>query len=177
MQLNRKGRLTLNYFRFSRYCALPWSKLNQAILSHNFVTFTEKSEYCKFSLILAGCEWGLSSVKSSESLRGLEVLMTFLDPGAGSGKVSWLWACGSPLYPWEMPISVAGMGCSKWHPGSGTARGTWLSPLPGVAWGPCVKSSWPDTAQRAAAIKVHLSVSQEGYLLELFLKQFDAWLL
>lgn len=52
--------------------------------------------------------------------------------------------------------------------------GTWQAPLPGVTWSPCVKSSWADTVQRAGAIKVDLSVSQEGYLLELFLKQFDA---
>lgn len=57
---------------------------------------------------------------------------------------------------------------------SGTQWGTRQPPLPEVAWGPYVKSSWPDIVQRAGAIKVDLSVSQEGYLLELFLKQFDA---
>lgn len=70
MWLNRKGWLIINYFRFFRYCPVPWSKLNQVIPSHqNFVIFSGKSQYDKFSLILSGCEWVLSSVRSLESLR------------------------------------------------------------------------------------------------------------
>lgn len=121
---NRNGWLILNYFTFFRYCSVPWIKLNQVILSHeNFVIFTEKSQYHKLSLILSGCEWGLSSVKSSESPRWLEALTTFLDQGAGSGRVSWLWACESPVYlgkyplPWLAWAAPNGIqaGYREWH--------------------------------------------------------------
>lgn len=94
-----------------------------------------------------------SGGRGRESLLELEGLLFIL------GKSPRLWL-------FQMPSRLATE--------SGTELGTRQPPLPGVTWGPCVKSSWPDTTQRAAAIKVDLSVSQEGYLLELFLKQFDA---
>lgn len=70
------------------------------------------------------------------------------------GKYPLLWLA------WAAPNGIQA-GYREWH-----RMGDMAAPLPGVAWGPCVKSSWPDIIQRAGAIKVDLSVSQEGYLLE-----------
>lgn len=109
----------------------------------------------------------------SEVIRVTQVIQSAHDllgsgqgQGGSPGSESLLSLESPLLWLFQMPSRLAAEG--------GTELGTWQPPLPGVAWGPCVESSWPDTTQRAAAIKVDLSVSQEGYLLELFLKQFDA---
>lgn len=80
-----------------------------------------------------------------------------------SEPVNLLFILGNTHFPgWHGLLQMA----SRLATESGTEWGTRQPPLPGVAWGACMKSSWPDIVQGAGAIKVDLSVSQEGYLLE-----------